>query len=450
MKDYSLVPDARNLMESTRSIGYSLPAAVADIIDNSIAAQATEVVVTSPTLSQRVLTIFDNGKGMNETELLVAMKYGSRSVGEDRSESDLGRFGLGLKMASLSQCRCLTVVSRKCDGQFYGARWDLDHVAMSCNAWPLQVLEADDIATVPGIAAFENTKSGTLVVWEKLDLMLQGIDDVERRPLQVLTGRMADLKRHLSLVFHRYLAGKDRVALRICFNGQVLAPMNPFLEGHSTCPFAEDSFRIGRTKIYYQAYILPHPSNMSQEDREAAGDLQRDQGFYIYRNRRLVIWGTWFRLSRKQILSKLARVRVDFPASAELDRLWSLDVKKSSATVPEELRECLRSVVNKLSDRSANVWGKRAKKQQVSKDSFWKRSTRPDGMVAYEINDENETIKELVGRCPEAGEVLRLVAAKLPLDSLYLDLAGEKTVDVANDKTVTDILASLRTSGFNC
>ena len=204
MKNYSLVPDARNLMESTRSIGYSLPAAVADIIDNSIAARASEVQVSSPAPSRRFLSILDDGCGMSEKELLVAMKYGSRLVDEERQKSDLGRFGLGLKMASLSQCRRLTVVSKK-RGKICGACWDLDHVAESEEIWPLQLLDEEDLGAVPGFASLDKQKSGTLVVWEKLDILLQGIEESSKSALQVLASRMVELKKHLSLVFHRYI-----------------------------------------------------------------------------------------------------------------------------------------------------------------------------------------------------------------------------------------------------
>lgn len=431
MRDYSLVPDAHNLMESTRSIGYSLPAAVADLIDNSIAAHATEVQINTPTQGRQVLSILDDGFGMSEAELLVAMKYGSRPIDERREDLDLGRFGLGLKMASLSQCRRLKVISKK-DGRICGACWDLDYVASSQENWPLQILEEEDLVSVPCIEFLEKNAFGTLVVWENLDILMQGIEKGTKSAINVLAERIADLKKNLALVFHRYLEGKDGPALRICFNQQILSPMDPFLVGVSTQPFAEDVFILNGEEIRYQPYILPHPKHMTQEQRDLAGDLQRDQGFYLYRNRRLIIWGTWFRLSRKLVLSKLARVRVDIPASAELDKIWSLDVKKSSAFIPEELRESLRSVVERLGEKSSNVWRKRARKEQVNEEAFWKRASK-DGVAFYVINEENPAIKNLYAKCPEAKKVVQLIASRLPLDSLYLDLANEIPVDVPRE-----------------
>lgn len=199
MRDYSLVPDAHNLMESTRSIGYSLPAAVADLIDNSIAAHATEVQINTPTQGRQVLSILDDGFGMSGAELLVAMKYGSRPIDERREDLDLGRFGLGLKMASLSQCRRLKVISKK-DGRICGACWDLDYVASSQENWPLQILEEEDLVSVPCIEILEKNASGTLVVWENLDVLMQGIEKGTKSAINVLAERIADLKK-ISLLY---------------------------------------------------------------------------------------------------------------------------------------------------------------------------------------------------------------------------------------------------------
>ena len=67
---------------------------------------------------------------MTEGELLEAMRLGSRSPLEERAQSDLGRFGLGLKTASFSQCRVVTVVTRV-NGTTTSARWDLNYIADS-------------------------------------------------------------------------------------------------------------------------------------------------------------------------------------------------------------------------------------------------------------------------------------------------------------------------------
>ena len=115
-------------MESTRAMGYSLEAAVADIIDNSVAAGATRVDIQfSPYDAVPYVSILDNGMGMTSDEINDAMRYGSQSSLNERQATDLGRFGLGLKTASLSQCRCLTVISKQ-GRSVQARRWDLDEV----------------------------------------------------------------------------------------------------------------------------------------------------------------------------------------------------------------------------------------------------------------------------------------------------------------------------------
>ena len=207
MREVELIPDARNLMESTRSIGYSLAAAVADIIDNSIAAQAERIYVWTPTPSQQYLTILDDGVGMDAEELQAAMRYGSKYVGDLRSKDDLGRFGLGLKMASLSQCRRLTVLSKKRGGFVVGARWDLEHVANSSTPWSLQLLDEEDLQNIWWFDRLSEQLSGTLVIWENLDVLFLGIN--EQGFGSALIDKIKELQTHLALVFHRYISGES-------------------------------------------------------------------------------------------------------------------------------------------------------------------------------------------------------------------------------------------------
>nr|WP_295478238.1 ATP-binding protein [uncultured Sutterella sp.] len=433
-------------MESTRSIGYSLPAAVADLIDNSIAAEASCVEVWTPTTSAPRLMILDDGTGMDMEDLHAAMRYGSRFVADERRDHDLGRFGLGLKMASLSQCRSLTVVSKKAGGELVGARWDLDHIAASNRPWALQILEAEDLSQIPWREKLEARPSGTLVLWEKLDVMLMGIH--EDGQSEVLLRRMQELKDHLALVFHRYLAGEADRSFRILFNDDDVKPADPFLEKRSQRPFAPDSFRLGGRSVVIEPFILPHPNKLTEAEKSAVGDLKKEQGFYIYRNKRLVIWGTWFRLSRKFALSKLARVKVDIPASVQTDRMWSLDVKKSSAVIPEELRDALRKVVEKLSERSGNVWRRRARVEKKDGEPVWIRTRHDDKTVGYVINDANEIVSVFVKRHPDLRALLRLIETTLPLDALYSDLDADYTVD-AGRQDVEEMLRELEALGID-
>ncbi len=446
MKDYKLIPDARNLMESTRSIGYSLPAAVADLVDNSIAARATTVELSTPVPpSHEYFVIFDDGFGMDSQELLDAMRYGSKFVGEARRSEDLGRFGLGLKVASLSQCRCLTVVSKKRGCRPVGACWDLDHIANADCPWALQILNLRDISQLPWFERLNAQESGTLVVWGKLDILLQGIK--RKGQSAQLHAKVVELKKHLSLVFHRYLDGDVPHPIKIIFNGDELKAADPFLRNKSQRPFAVDVYRLAGSQVEIEPFVLPHPKFLSASEKQMAGDLQKDQGFYVYRNKRLVIWGTWFGLSRKQNLSKLARVRVDIPASAELDRLWALDVKKSSAFIPEELKGELKRVVENLGNRSGQVWTRRARVEQ-SGDALWLRKKTADNVICYSINENNSLVQELMKRLPELKHLLRLISSRMPLDSIYADLGNDQTID-SLDEAERQAIEELKKLGFD-
>ena len=201
MKSINLPPYAPTLIESTRAIGYSLEAAVADIVDNSIAAGAKNVNIFFFPVDAAYIAILDDGHGMDDAELDLAMQYGSKNPSEERDAKDLGRFGLGLKTASLSQCRCLTVVTKQ-DDYVSGRRWDIDHVA-EVGDWSLLLLDKEELNDIPQIDELMALSSGTLVVWQKLDRLKAGEINFE-----TALGRKIDSVRdHLSLVYHRYLAG---------------------------------------------------------------------------------------------------------------------------------------------------------------------------------------------------------------------------------------------------
>ena len=203
MQERNMPPFAPVLMQSTRAIGYSLEAAIADIIDNSIAAKAGKVQLSFFPVGDAYVSILDNGTGMDDAQMNIAMQYGSKSPTETRDSSDLGRYGLGLKTASLSQCRVLTVISKQGD-QVIGRRWDLDYV-IKTGAWSLLILDKEDFASVPHISDLYEQDSGTLVVWQNLDRLLMGEVDYEKS----LGRKMDEVRQHLELVFHRYLSGES-------------------------------------------------------------------------------------------------------------------------------------------------------------------------------------------------------------------------------------------------
>ena len=198
MKTISLPPHAPTLMESTRAIGYSIESAIADILDN--------------------------GVGMTKEDLIVAMQYGSRSPLDTRSENDLGRYGLGMKTASLSQCRILTVLTKK-GGVLSGAQWNLNHIRET-QEWSLLLLGEAEAKNLPSFSKLNNYEHGTLVIWQDLDKFGIGESDIA----EAFTRKMGLIRDHLSLVFHRYLSGEPGLKkLDIKMNEESVVPQDPFL-----------------------------------------------------------------------------------------------------------------------------------------------------------------------------------------------------------------------------
>lgn len=436
-------PFAPVLMESTRAIGYSVESAVADIIDNSIAASAGRVELFFFPINAYIC-ILDDGVGMNEAQLNVAMQYGSRSPIESRESSDLGRYGLGLKTASLSQCRKLTVISKQND-HIAGRCWDLDYVSQT-GRWSLIVLEEDEINKLPHIVDLKKLKTGTLVIWQNLDRLFIG----ETEHAVALSRKMIEVRNHLELVFHRYLKGEKGIKkLVIQFNGDSLLPADPFLANKSTQVMDDEVLLVGGKKIVVKPFILPHISQMTIAERTMLGGedgIKRQQGFYIYRNKRLVVWGTWFRMMRQGDMSKLARIMVDIPN--DLDDLWTLDIKKSHATPPVEVKKSLLTIVEKLAEKSKRTWICRGKKEVDDKiEHLWMRIKMRDGSVLYQINREHPFVIQLINKDINLKRQLELllkqIERNIPLNQIYVDLNNDEKFEnetALSENSVKEIL----------
>ncbi len=437
MQIIDLPPIAPTLIESTRAIGYSLEAAVADIIDNSVAAKASKVDISFFPLHGAYISILDDGEGMDSDGLTIAMQYGSQNPLEKRSEYDLGRFGLGLKTASLSQCRILTVATKK-EGILQARRWDIDFVRATGKWTLISLVDDEDIEGIPDIDKLKELDSGTLVVWENLDRMKDGTIDFSKS-----MGKQIDAVRdHLSLVYHRYLSGEPGLnKLSICINGIDIEPIDPFLIKKSDQTMQEEVYKIQGALIRVQPFILPHISKMTAEEIKIAGGkegLRKQQGFYIYRNKRLLVWGTWFRMMRKGELSKLARIRVDIPNT--LDNLWTLDIKKSSAIPPEEVRENLAHVIDRIGEKSKVKFTRRGKiETDDSQIHLWNRLKARNGGFYYEINRDHPFVETLVAELRDSRQVYALltqIERSLPLNQLYIDLNNDEHVE--NDRSQED------------
>lgn len=178
MKREIILPYAPILVESTRSIGYSFESALADIIDNSISKNAKEIHIRFNSTTPQYVAVIDDACGMNQDELIAAMRYGSKSSQDVRDINDLGRFGLGLKMASLSQCRKLTVITKQ-GKKIYGAQWDLDYI-IDQKDWALKCFNETEINNIPFTDELREKESGTVVLWESFDRMLNGATEAQK------------------------------------------------------------------------------------------------------------------------------------------------------------------------------------------------------------------------------------------------------------------------------
>lgn len=450
MNYINLPPYAPILMESTRAIGYSLEAAIADIIDNCIAASAANIWVSFFPIGDAYIAVLDDGEGMDSSQLTTAMQYGSKNPSDSRALNDLGRFGLGLKTASLSQCKVLTVVSKQGE-HIEGRRWDLDYVSIS-GEWSLALLENHEIDELPKIEHLREISKGTLVIWQKLDRLKLGEINFE----QAMGRKMDDVTEHLSLVYHRYLTGEPGIKkIALSINDMKVNPANPFLIGKSTQAMDDEILIIRGEKVIVKPYILPHISKLSHEDLNDLGGkdgLRKRQGFYIYRNKRLLIWGTWFRMMRQGELSKLARIQVDIPNA--LDDLWTLDIKKSSATPPAEVKLNLNSIIEKMADKSKRTWTFRGKKEiDDNIQHFWSRFKGKDGGIYYEINRDHPLIDNLISEHPEVKKsvevIFKQIELNIPLNQLYIDLNNDESVNNETDftaKEIKNLLKELTTS----
>lgn len=424
-KPYHLPPSAASLTASLRDLGYSLETAIADLIDNSISADATDIqILCDLSRTNPVLVIADNGHGMSEGEAITAMRHGAIAPRQQRSPKDLGRFGLGLKTASFSQCRRLTVISAQ-NGVRSGVEWDLEKVVES-DAWMVSILEQHEIGVQPFIEFLETT--GILIVWRELDRLFE--DEVGLKRDEIVNEKLAVVERHLSLVFHRFLAGevKGRKKLAIRINGHPIIPFDPFCRKNAaTQMLPEETVWVDDIAVSMQPYILPHHSRLSASEYDYyqdRSDFISNQGAYIYRNSRLMAWGDWFRLIPKGEATKLARVQIDFPNS--LDEAWTIDIKKSRARPPHAVRERLRQIIAKITSRSVTVHRGRGQRLfQESEAPLWERYADRAG-IRFAINTQHPLITKFASHISsENAEALHVlleaVSASLPVEMIYSD-----------------------------
>ncbi len=416
-RTYEVTPSAARLTRSLRDVGYDFPAAVADLIDNSVAAGATQVqVAVEFDGAGSTVYIVDDGVGMSENMLVEALRFGTR---RSYREGDLGRYGLGLKTASLSQCRCVTVLTRRATSANRVSVRELDlDLIEDLDEW--LVVAPRPRADIERAKAMLEDAPGTVVMWRNLDRVLP-----EKRPeggwaRRRLESYAQKTALHLGMVFHRYLEGLPtgrRVTITV--NGEKVAPWNPFApDENGTTELAPLRFEmsVGEASgtVRMRRFILPARTNFSsgEEFERLSGPLKwnRQQGLYIYRADRLVQWGGWAGIRGIDEHTKLARAALDFDTS--LDPVFNINVSKMRVTVPLQLRQMLNAAVHELC-LSAEISYRRT---SVRDNSLPDRDTHPRPSVP-------------AGTLPLAGLALRSAAMQsghlAALDAIAEILRGD-------------------------
>lgn len=441
-RELELNPEPGILVESLRDIGYSFQSALADIVDNSLAARATKIELFALPMQKSgfMVGIIDNGAGLRRNDLLRAMRLGSSNPRDTRVQGDLGRFGLGLKTASFSQCRRLTVLSRK-DGQTSAFCWDLDEVVKN-NQW--NIIELTDISSLQWLEKLG--ESGTLVLWEKVD-RIAGSRKLQSGNIERL---VSEAQTHLSLTFHRFIEGSHGLRkVSIWFNGYQLQPLDPFNTGNPATQAG--ALEKIMQNVTLQSFTLPHASRYEDAAEYVKyglpGGYQQNQGVYLYRANRLIIHGTWFGITKKLPQTQLCRVCLDI--GIEEDESWKIDVKKTSAQLPDDVRERIKKLMVTIGSPSRRVYRRRTA-ALTSPDAYpiWRRYEK-DGKVFYEIASEHPVIGEFRSsldsekrRCFDS--VLSFIGTTFPLEALTYDLSNDADKVAMEDMSHEDFVDAAR------
>ncbi|MFE1189402.1 ATP-binding protein [[Kitasatospora] papulosa] len=415
-----VAPRASALMDSLRAFGYDMATALADLVDNSLAASAREVRVEFNTdKGASWVAVVDDGDGMMEIGLHEAVRFGGSGPTAERQTGDLGRFGLGLKTASLSQCRVLTVLSRTSDG-LACRTWDIDLVRAT-DDWRVRVVadnEAIDIAQRIGFVG-----TGTMVLWRRLDHAGEG---------PVLARKLGQSRNRLRMWFHRYIA---RGRLRLVVGGHELTAWDPFCRQHmATQDLGTERLEAGGL-VQVIPYVLPHPSRLSEaEIKDGAGPRgwNAQQGFYVYRGDRLVSAGGWLGMPDMVITpqTRLARIEVSMdPAS---DHVWQVDVRKSRVHPPAGIEEDLARLAASARSASVAVFRRRvttaaARQGRDRELTFGWIQERRNGTSRYLVNRQHPVIQAaLVANGTASIEaVLRLVERTLPVGVIAIEAEND-------------------------
>lgn len=459
-------PDPTATITSLRAVGYKIEAAIADIIDNSISANSKNIWINfewndgSPWLS-----IQDDGDGMSEEKLVEAMKIGCADPDTIRDINDLGRFGLGLKTASFSQAKILKVISKTSNGSVVNRIWDLNYVRNIAKDWVL--LKDSELINDSTLLKLKKNKKGTIVIWEHLD-RLSGIDSTTEVLRNNFYRIQDSIKTHLGVVFHRYIEGKvlGREKLNIYINGidnlSLVSPWDPFQRLKFDQLVQSQPLGYSKSSNIF-GIILPHKDHIKPDEMlllQKPGTLTDLQGIYIYRADRILCYGGWLDLNgidskklRTEEVYRLARVCIEIQNSE--DTSWSIDIKKSMATPPAELRKEIESYCVLVRDKAKQIYWFREKRgsgashfTEAPEIPVWK-DFGANKKLRYEINRTHQVVEafrnalnfdELSNRFER---VLKIIERSVPIEKIYIqstssDFSSDPHGDQMDDATAIE------------
>jgi hypothetical protein len=367
MSGIEVIPSAKRLIKSLRDMGYDFAQAVADVVDNSIEAGATLVAIDVEfDGDDSWVRIADNGCGMKPEDLREAMRYGAE---RDYGEDDLGKFGLGLKTASMSQCQRLSVASRwnKDRADITAYAWDLDHIEKT-NRWEILPLERGGLR--PAIRHPLKDTRGTVVLWERLDRILGYKHPYGEMARKRLSQTCREIELHLGMVFHRFLTGEARSRkLKLLLNGNPITPWDPFCRNQpktkALTPVTISVEHEGVAgEVRFEPFVLPHQDDFTPPEafEKASGPAKwnQQQGFYIYRAGRMIQSGGWSNLRASDEHTKLARVAVSF--SPALDEAFKINVAKMRVQLPALIRDQVRDATTPVIKLAREVYDRKPAK----------------------------------------------------------------------------------------
>jgi len=423
-------------MQSLRAFGYDISTAIADLIDNSITANAKEIDIKFEWNNDEPwIFIMDNGIGMTEEVLSKAMKPGSQNPLEIREENDLGRFGLGLKTASFSQCRRVTVITKACEHEACVRCWDLDIVNEE-NSWIL-LKDGSNTAKLLQEQYIDHMASGTIVLWEKIDRIIPGAHINDEAYQKAFLNYAKDVKQHIAVVFSTYMSGKDKIEFRL--NDNPIKLWDPFMADNSfTTKMPTETLYVNGYEVKIRPFILPHQSNLTNEEFALGAGIHgwtEQQGFYIYRNNRLIVMGDWLLHGmEKKEQFRLARVRIDI--GNKMDSEWGIDVRKSVAVPPISIQSEIKRIAIAVQKASSKVFGHRGKKiaRSAKKEHayMWHQIVR-SGKLGYSINREHPLVKSMLNndQTNEIAKLIDLIEETIPVPMIISDYS-EKSEEMLN------------------